>query len=301
VTMSTPSAIALGPRPIDLIRPTTWDEAAITLRDSDDARILAGGTALMVLLQQGLIAPATLIALDRIADAARIEYSDNAGLTIGAMATMSDIASHDLVREHCMLLALACARVANIRVRNVATLGGNLAHADYQSDPPTALAALDASVIAWRAEDGQRRIPITDFLLDTLVTSLKRDEVVIAVHIPPGTEGWHASYVKYTARSSEERPCATVAVLGSLTGRVVRTLRIAVGAVAPVPMRMRSLEAALAGRELDGIRISQFSEALAAEISPLADLAGSEAQKRRLTEVLVRRAISDFVDSRSHS
>src|SRR3990172_10917991 len=128
-------------RRFDLLEPTTLHEACAAIAKSEDVRVVAGGTALLTLIKHGVFVPKTLVNLKKIADADGIVYAPDKGLRVGALATIFDVENAPLVRQHYPVLAEACHVVANIRIRNMATIGGNLAHGDYQSDPPTALAA----------------------------------------------------------------------------------------------------------------------------------------------------------------
>src|SRR4051812_9638851 len=133
-------------RRFEILEPKTIEEACKIVTEEEDAKIVAGGTALLILIKQGLFVPRTLINLKKINGAGEITYNAQDGLRIGGLATIYEVERAAAVREHYPLLAQACHVVANIRIRNMATIGGNLAHADYQSDPPAALVALDASV-----------------------------------------------------------------------------------------------------------------------------------------------------------
>ena len=133
-------------RRFELLEPTTLQEASAAIANGDDAKVIAGGTALLTLIKHGIFIPKTLVNLKKITGADEISYDPDKGLRVGALASIFDIESSPVVRRHYPVLAEACHVVANIRIRNMATIGGNLAHGDYQSDPPTALMALDASV-----------------------------------------------------------------------------------------------------------------------------------------------------------
>jgi carbon-monoxide dehydrogenase medium subunit len=167
-------------RRFDLVEPTTLEEACALIANNDDAKVIAGGTALLTLVKHGIFVPKTLVNLSKIKTASGIAYDSSTGLRIGALTTIYDIESSSVVRQHYPVLAEACHVVANIRIRNMATLGGNLAHGDYQSDPPTVLIALDATVeLLSRAQT--RQIKLSEFLRGSYETALEPDELVSAI------------------------------------------------------------------------------------------------------------------------
>ena len=210
-------------RRFDLLEPATLHDACATLAKSEDSRVIAGGTALLTLIKHGVLFPKTLVNLKKIADADGLVYDPDKGLRVGALATIFDVESAPLVRRHYPVLAEACHVVANIRIRNMATIGGNLAHGDYQSDPPTALIALDASV-ELISGTGARQMKLSDFLLGSYETALRPGELVSAVILPPAAD-MRGTYIKFTTGSSEERPCAGIAALAKFDGEICQELR----------------------------------------------------------------------------
>ena len=146
------------------------------LANDSDAKAVAGGTALLTIIKQGLLLPKSLVNLKKISDGSAIRFDPVQGLRIGALATINEIETSPLVLQHYPALAEACHLVANIRIRNMATIGGNLAHGDYQSDPPTVLAALDARVELMSAGK-VRQLALTDFQLGSYETALLPGEL----------------------------------------------------------------------------------------------------------------------------
>ncbi len=159
-------------RSFELREPKSLAEACSALADAE-AKPIAGGTALLTIIKQGLLAPKTLVNLKKIRDGAEIRFDPQRGLRIGALATINEIETSPLVQQHYPILAEACHLVANIRIRNMATIGGNLAHGDYQSDPPTVLVALDATVEITSGR-GAREMPLSDFQRGSYETALER-------------------------------------------------------------------------------------------------------------------------------
>jgi carbon-monoxide dehydrogenase medium subunit len=277
-------------RRFDLVEPTTLEEACSVIVDNGDAKVIAGGTALLTLIKHGLFVPKILVNLKKIKAASEISFDPQAGLRIGALAAIYDIEASPLVRQHYPVLAEACHVVANIRIRNMATLGGNVAHGDYQSDPPTVLVALDAAVeLLSRA--GRRQIKLTDFLKGSYETALEPGELISALIVPPAGH-LRGTYTKFTTGSSEERPCVGIAALASMDKDICVELRLAIGAVSPKPMRFKSGESMARGEKLTAELIERIALAAGQSVDPIDDLRGTAAYKRHVVHVLVRRALS---------
>ena len=277
-------------RRFDLVEPTTLEEACRVIVDNGDAKVIAGGTALLTLIKHGLFVPKILVNLKKIKAASEITFDPQAGLRIGALAAIYDIEASPLVRQHYPVLAQACHVVANIRIRNLATLGGNVAHGDYQSDPPTVLVALDAAVeLVSRA--GRRQIKLADFLKGSYETALEPGELISAVIVPPAAH-LRGTYTKFTTGSSEERPCVGIAALTSMDKDVCAELRLVIGAVSPKPMRFNGGESMARGEKLTAELIERIAAAAGQSVDPIDDLRGSADYKRHVVRVLVRRALS---------
>ena len=282
-------------RRFDLVEPETLSDACSLLRSEPDARPIAGGTALVALLKLGLADVRMLVSLRRVhANAgSQIEASD--GVLIPAGCTLQAVAEHPGIQREYPILARACAVVANIRIRNVATLGGNIAHADPQSDPPTALLALDAEVDLSTA-DSQRRIRLADFLRSTYESDLQRGEVVTAIHIPaaPRPTAWH--YGKFTSRSSEDRPEASIATVVYEQDGVCEDVRIAVGGMT-VARRITAAEEVLRGRPVTPSLIKEAASTAGARAIESMSPGRVRNYRKQLVEVLVSRALSAGVNS----
>lgn len=277
-------------RRFDLVEPTTLEEACSVIADDGDAKVIAGGTALLTLIKHGLFVPKILVNLKKIKAASEISFDPQAGLRIGALAAIYDIEASPLVQQHYPVLAEACHVVANIRIRNMATLGGNVAHGDYQSDPPTVLVALDAAVeLLSRA--GRRQIKLTDFLKGSYETALEPGELISALIVPPAGH-LSGTYTKFTTGSSEERPCVGIAALASMEKDICMELRLVIGAVSPKPMRCKSGESMAQGEKLTAQLIERIAVAAGQSVDPIDDLRGTAAYKRHVVRVLVRRALS---------
>src|SRR6188768_604260 len=166
-------------RKFELLEPRSLAVACAILASDGDAKAVAGGTALLTIIKQGLLLPKTLVNLKKIGDAGAITFDPVNGLRIGALATINEIETSETVRRHYPALAEACHVVANIRIRNMATIGGNLVHGDYQSDPPTVLAVLNARVELTSA-DKIRQLALADFQIGSYETALQPGELLSA-------------------------------------------------------------------------------------------------------------------------
>jgi carbon-monoxide dehydrogenase medium subunit len=286
-------------RRFDLVEPRSLSEACAMLANDSDAKVVAGGTALLTIIKQGLLLPKLLVNVKKINDASAITFDPVQGLRIGALATINEIESSAVVQLNYPALAEACHVVANIRIRNMATIGGNLAHGDYQSDPPTVLAALDARVELMSAAK-VRQLALTDFQLGSYETALLPGELLAAVIIPPLPQGMTGHYVKFTTGSSEERPCAGVAALAKIENGICHELRLAVGAVSAKPIRIAA-EKLATGKLLTSELIATISANAAFTIDPIEDVRGPADYKRHLVGVLTRRALQDLTNGKTET
>lgn len=275
----------------DYSEPATWPEAAALLRQGgDDAMVLAGGTAFTLLLRQGLIRPSYVVGLRRIRDAARIDVDAHGGISIGSTATHSAVARSSAISASWPELADAALKVATVRVRNQATLGGSVAHADPASDAPVMLAALAAQVVVL-SEAGPRRVPIEDLIVDTFTTSLGPAELIHSVEIPGRDPRTRAAYLKFTLRSVDDYATVSVGARADIANGTFRDLRIFLGAVGPRPMRATSVEEALRGQTVDPRRFGDAASLVRGDIDPIDDLRGSASYKREMARVWTERAL----------
>jgi carbon-monoxide dehydrogenase medium subunit len=277
--------------PFELLQPRTMEDALEMLADDPEARPLAGGTALVVLMKHAILRPERLVNLKRIEGARGIAASGG-GLWIGALTPIREVEQNGLVRDRYPALAEACHVVANVRIRNLATLGGNLAHADYQSDPPAMLVALDARVRI-RSAATEREEPLANFLVSGYQTTLEPGEIVTGIVVPPIDGATRTRYLKFTTRSAEDRPAAGVAIRLGLKGGVCNDLRVVVGAVSPAPVRVVDAEELAQGQVVTAELAREIGDLAAAAVEPIGDVRGSADYKRRLVGVLVRRTLLD--------
>jgi carbon-monoxide dehydrogenase medium subunit len=277
---------------MEILQPTSLDETVALLdRWGEDAKIIAGSTAVVLMLKNGLIAPAALISLGRLRGLDRIEHVPGEGLHFGALATLRAGELSGAVQQANPTLAETFGTVANVRIRNAATVGGNLCEADYASDPPATLLAMRGRVVV-RSVRGEREIPLTDFFRDYYETAIAPDEVLTELIVPDLSPASHSAYIKYVSRSSEDRPCVGVAAMVELdANRSCRALRVVVGAVSSTPREVESAEALAVGEPLTDELIGEVAQAYSDAIDPLEDLRGSKWYRKQMIRVFVRRAI----------
>jgi carbon-monoxide dehydrogenase medium subunit len=278
------------------LRPGSIAEAIGMLdQHGEDAKVVAGSTALTIMLREKLIEPAALVWIGRLPEPelSSIEVSDGS-LRIGALVTHRDVERDATVKSALPVLAETFGKVANVRVRNQATVGGVLAEADYASDPPAVMLALDAEVEV-RGPDGARTIPMSEFTLSFYSTAIESNEIVTGVRMPVPAAGTAAIYHKFVTRSSEDRPCVGVAgiVRMSADGSTCEDARVAVGAAAEIPQRFPELERELIGKPLDDAAIRTIAEGYADRIDTLDDMRGSSWYRTQMVRVWVRRALED--------
>jgi aerobic carbon-monoxide dehydrogenase medium subunit len=283
---------------IALLQPTALEEAVSYLGiHADETKIVSGGTALVIMLKNRLISPVTLLSVGHLKELRGIRHEPGLGLRIGALTTIREVEMSRLVREKNSTLAQTFGEVGNIRVRNAATVGGNLSEADYASDPPCLLVALRARVKASSVR-GEREIPVTQLFKGFYETALASDEILTELIVPDPAPGSRSSYLKYISRSSEDRPCVGMAVLieKEPDGRC-KDLRLVAGAVAEIPQEIESAEAMARGKRLTDSLIEEIAEAYASGIDPLSDLRGSSWYRKQIIRVMARRAIQQATAS----
>jgi carbon-monoxide dehydrogenase medium subunit len=273
------------------LAPESIEEAlAMLVEHGEGAKPIAGGQSLLILLRWGLAAPTYLVGLKRIPELTRLTATPEGGLTIGAMVTQHTLATSPVVRTGFPALAEAASAVASPPVRQQATIGGNLCHADPAADPPAALIALGAEVeIA--GPSAQRRLPVSDLFRGFLETAVGPDELLVAIHLPPATSRTGAAYLKHRVRGVDY---ALVGVGVGLTlaeeGQTCEEARIGLAGVGDTPLRASAAEAALRGQPITAETLRAAGEAAAADCRPPSDTEASEWYRREMVKVFVRRA-----------
>ena len=277
------------PASFEYSSPTTLSEAISLLKQHGaDAKILAGGQSLIPLMKLRLAAPKHLIDLGRIGDLSYIRESDG-HLTIGALTREAELERSELIRTKYPIIADTAAVIADPLVRNLATVGGNLAHADPANDHPATMLALGSEVVA-TGPGGARTIPLTDFFTGLFTTALNADEILteIRIPVPPANSG--GAYLK-VERKVGDFAAAAVAAQVTLNGNVVKSVGIGLTNVGLTPVKATRAEQALQGKSADENNIQEAARIAAEEAEPSDDLRGSVEYKRSLVRVLTARAL----------
>ena len=282
------------PGEFDYFSPTTLDEALSLLQDhGDDAKILAGGQSLIPAMRYRLAVPGVLIDINGLAG---LEYvrEDNGHLAIGAMTRESDLEASPLVKEKYHLLADTAEVIADPLVRNMATVGGNLAHSDPANDHPATMLAYNAEIIAL-GPAGTRVIPIDDFFTGLFENALDENEILTQIRLPRPGPNSGGAYIK-VERKVGDYAISAVAVQLTMAGDTCTEARIGLTNLSPVPMRAKNAEQALIGQVVTPAVLEAAGQAAAAECNPSADLRGSVDYKRDLTRVLTKRALTKAIE-----
>jgi carbon-monoxide dehydrogenase medium subunit len=277
------------PGTFDYLAPQSLDEAVALLAEhGDDAKILAGGQSLIPAMRFRLASPSILIDINRLAG---LEYIREEGgvLLIGALTREVMLEESELVARGYPLLADVARVIADPLVRNRATVGGNLAHADPANDHPAAMLAYNARVVV-RGAGGTRIIPIDELFVGIFETSLRPGELLTEIQIPTPQAGSGGAYIKNERKVGDYAVSAVAAQL-TMSGATCTAARIALTNVSSIPMRTAGAEQALIGQTLTDDVLEAAGRAAAAECDPSADLRGSVEYKRDLTRVLTKRAI----------
>ena len=276
--------------PFELLKPTSFDEAIQLLSlDPDNAKPIAGGTALMLMMKSQIFTPTQVISLRNITDSSYIKAEPNGELKIGALSKLSDLENSDLVEKYAPVICHAMIKLSNVRVRNSATIGGALSHGDPHMDLPPILSCLAANVHTI-SPSGRRTIPVENLYIGYYETCLEPNELIYEVSLPANISPY-SSYIKCTTRSADDWPALGVAVNLTVKANHVESSRIFMGSITDTPTRLIELEKRLSGKELTPDLLTSVADLVAEEIDPVSDHLGSADYKRALAKVYVKRAL----------
>jgi len=277
-------------RSFQLLQPRTLAEAVSVLAEyGEDARPIAGGTTLVILMKQRAVHYPFLVDLQSIPGLDQISQ-ENGAVRIGALATHRVVECSPVIRRSLPILAHAFSKIGNVRVRQTASVGGNLAHADYRLDPPPPLLVLGAEV-ACVGPNVSRVIPLRDFFRGLYETALAPGELIAEVRVPSMPAHSKAAYLRYGALSANDWPCLSVAALVREENGRCQELRLALGGVAATPVLINGLEF-IRDQSLDEGVVDQVLEIVDEQIAPSSDLRGSEWYKRQMARLFVKKAIA---------
>jgi aerobic carbon-monoxide dehydrogenase medium subunit len=277
----------------ELVEPATLEEA-LSLLDAADptVRPVAGATALVLMMKARLFQPTRLVCLRRLDGELRgVNDDGGGGLRIGALATLTALEHSGRIAATAPVMSRALRTLSNVRIRNVATLGGHLAHGDPHMDLPPILLVLGARVRAV-SRGGERWIPMNALAVGYYQTAIANDELIAEVRVPAQPTDARSWYEKFTALSADDWPTVGVAVWYRVSGDRIAEARVAVSAATERPVRVTGAEAVLIGSPPGPAVFADAADAAAMTINPLADIRGSAAYKREMVRVHVRRALT---------
>lgn len=281
-------------QPFDLLTPTSLTEAVNLLSESGGAALpLAGGTDLIPQMRAGEASPGSLLSLRRLRELDDLAFDPGRGLRLGARVTLRQLVRDPMIRRYYPVLAEAASIMASEQVRSLATVGGNLCNGSPSADLAPPLLVLDAEVVLV-GPSGQRTLPVGEFFVGPGATARRPNELLLELRLPPPRGS--AIYLKHTPRSYMD-----LAVVG-VAARLVRgngsppQIAIALGAVAPVPMRADRAEQSWVGEGLTPAGLARAARSAAEECSPIDDIRASAGYRRQMIEVLVRRSLETLLD-----
>jgi len=276
----------------EYFEPKTLKEAVrLLVKYKKGAKLLAGGTDLVSEMKTGFVKPKCMINLKKIKGLDRISFSKKEGLTIGSLVTWTTILSSKPIRQYYPILREAASFIACPQIRNIATIGGNICHASPGADSAPALMIYEAQCVV--AGPGRGRIiPIENIFTGVQKISLKEGEILTGFRLPPPDEETKGCYLKFAPRNAMGLPIVGVGVLIKASNRTFEDVRIALGAVAPTPIRARKAEGFLSGKPMDDDTVRKAAEEAVKESNPITDIRASREYRLGLVKELTYRAIT---------
>ena len=273
--------------------PGSLDETLNILKtNGHGARILAGGTDLILQMKQGQVHPSLVVDVKKVPELNRLEWSEPGGLHVGAVVPLNKLVTFTAILERYNILAQACSLIGSQQIRNRGTIGGNICNAAPSADSVPALLCLGARAVL-ASSNGTRKIDLNDFFMAPGKTAIGDDELLVEIEVPTPPVLSAGCYLRHTTR--EEMDIAVVGVASlitlSLQDKTVKEARIALGAVAPTPVRAHNAEAFLVGKSVTPDIIEEAAEKAAVETSPISDLRGSAEYRHEIVKVLTRRTL----------
>lgn len=268
-------------------------------RYREKAKIIAGGTDLMLQMRLGARKPQYLIDITRIPGLDTIAFDDEGGLRLGALTTIRALETSAELQERFPILVRAAGQLGSVAIRNVATVGGNLCNALPSAETSQALTALSAQV-RMTGPDGERTLPIEDFFIGVGRTALRPDELLMEILVPRMAPGTSGVYIKHAPRGPIDLAIVNITVLMTMEPgeRICRDARIVLGAVAPKPLRARKAEDLLKGQKVVSGLIHQAAQTASDEAHPRkGSIRGSFEYKKEMVRVLTARAIGELTGS----
>jgi len=283
----------------EYIRPDSLGAALELLRKKGGKiKIMAGGTDLILQMKRREVTPSTVLDIKNIPELNRLEWDRNRGLHIGAAVPLNQLLGYTPLREKFDLIAQACSVIGSMQIKNRGTVCGNICNAAPSADSAPALLCMQAKILLASSNE-TRSVDLQDFFTGPGKTSIRSGELVVGIEVPNPPDGSVGCYMRHTLR--EEMDIATAGVAAMLVFSPEKTeikeARIALGAVAPTPMRARSAEAVLSGKALTVSAIEAASIKAAEEARPVTDMRASAEYRRELVKVLTRRTLQKACES----
>ena len=258
----------------------------------DEARLISGGTGLVNMMKQGLIAIEHLVSLQNVPNLNYIRWTGK-GLEVGGFTSQQLMATSDIVSKNLPLLTETYGHVATVRVRNAATVGGGVSHGDPAQDPPPSLLVLDASITVSSADGKERTVRLRDgWFVDYYTTALEPGDIVIGLTVPPVPAGAKTTFTKFLPRTADDYATVSISALGVVNGGVVTDVRLALGAVNTTAVYSQAAPKVLMGQKPTMELIREAAKGVAAEVSPTPDFRGSAEYKSDMAVVFARRALA---------
>jgi carbon-monoxide dehydrogenase medium subunit len=260
----------------------------------EKAKVISGGTDLHMQMKHRELSPEILISISGIPELNYIRYEESGGLRVGVSTSLAEIAGSPLVRSRFRLFADAAGMLGNPTIRNQATLGGNLCNAAPSADTAPPLLVMGARVKTI-GKDGEKVIPVADFFKGPGMTALARGHLLTEIQIPNLPSGSGGAYLKEKRREGADLAVVGVAALVVLKGGLISDIRIALGAVAPTPIRAGIAEEILKGNKLNDALLDKAGQAALETAAPIDDVRSSAEYRKKLVAVLTRRAVTEAV------
>jgi carbon-monoxide dehydrogenase medium subunit len=275
----------------EYLAPKTLEEALTLLSqyDEEECKVIAGGQSLLILMKQRLVTPKYLIDIKGISDLDYIKFDEKEGLKIGALTTHRAVEKSPVIQEEFSVLSEMEQNISSVETRNWGTIGGDIAHGDPGGDPAVVLIALNAK-LKMTGLSGERTVDAEDFTLDYFETALHHDELLTEIQVPTLPPNTGVKFTKFS-QIVGDYSLASVAMLITLdeNKKTCSDVRIALGSVAPAPMRAKKAEDILKGKKISDALLAEAGQVASEEASPTADVQASEEYRRDLVKVLVKR------------
>lgn len=258
------------------------------------AKVISGGTDLLVKMKHGVLAPEVLVSLKKLDQLKKIEYVPGKGVVIGARVTHNEIVNSEVLHNKYLSVSEAAHQMAANQVRNSGTIGGNICNAVPSADLPPILIALSA-IVKVVGVNGERSLKLEDLFVGPNKTSLAQDEIITEVIIPD-QEMTGSTYIKFGLRRAGALAVVGVAVAVNVENNIMKDVRVVLGAVAPTPMRAKETENFLKGKEINDDLLAEAGRIASKECKPISDMRASEEYRRNLVEVFTKRALRKAID-----